>query len=250
MSDLRRTPSVPPVPAAPGARLTKKDRIVAALRARIETGELERGTWIRQDSLAEDFDTSITPVREALRQLEAEGLLTHTAHRGVRVAEVDLQRVTGTYLLRRSVEPYAMQRAAMRLTPADLLAAERLLDTIDGLDPSVDGVRISALNRRFHFSFYARSGPASFVQGIEDLWDAFPWDLLRVARERVPVSAQEHRAMLAAVRSGDLDAIAATTALHVRNGYRTLRRHLRPDDADLDATDDPYDPTHPDDVEQ
>ena len=214
---------------------TKKDRIVAELRGRITRGELERGTWIRQGELAEDFQTSITPVREALRQLQAEGLLEHTAHRGVRVAEVDPDSVKGPYLLRRLVEPYAMQRASMRMTQADLHGVARLLDEMEALDAEADGLRISELNRDFHFAFYSRCGPDSLVTRIEDLWDAFPWDLLRVVTGRIPDSRREHREMLAAVRAHDLDLIAETTARHVTNGYRSLRRHLGfPDDDPFD----------------
>ena len=219
---------------------TKKDVIVAALRERIKRGELERGTWVRQDSLADDFSTSITPVREALRELQAEGLLVGVARRGVRVAEVRLEDVKGTYMLRRLVEPYAMQRATMRVTPADVLAAERLVVQMEQVDRD-DGVAITELNRAFHFLFYTRSGPPSFVAGITSLWNDFPWDLLRVAPERVPHSIEEHRRILHAVRHADLDAVAETTALHVTNGFRSLRQHLatadgagdgeRPDDA-------------------
>ncbi|MEE8600330.1 GntR family transcriptional regulator [Euzebya tangerina] len=206
--------------------VTKKDMIARGLRERIANGELKRGTRVLQDELAEEYSTSITPVREALRQLQAEGLLVGTAHRGVRVAEVDLERVKGTYMLRRLVEPYAMQRATMRMTPADLMAAEGILDEMEEADPAADGLRISELNRRFHFLFYERSGPESFVDGIADLWADFPWDLLRVASERVPQSIVEHREMLAAVRAADLDRVAEVTSRHVHNGYVSLLAHL------------------------
>lgn len=83
----------------------------------IAEGELARGSRIRQDVIAARFKTSITPVREALRLLEAEGMLVSEPHRGVRVADADYERVKTVYLLRRLVEPYAMRRAARRLSP-------------------------------------------------------------------------------------------------------------------------------------
>src|SRR5579862_9894898 len=88
---------------------TKKDRLVQELRHLILYGDLERGTRIRQDELAARFDTSITPVREALRQLEAEGLLESEPHRGVRVTVPDIAEIKGTYVARRLLEPYIMQ---------------------------------------------------------------------------------------------------------------------------------------------
>lgn len=68
-----------------------RDRIVGDLRRRIMSGEFPRGSRMPQDELARHFDASITPVREALRLLEAEGLLVSEPHRGVRVAGVDLK---------------------------------------------------------------------------------------------------------------------------------------------------------------
>src|SRR6185295_1137428 len=105
---------------------TKRDQIVAHLRRQIVGGELARGERLRQDALAEQFGASITPVREAFSILESEGLVTSEPHRGVRVATVDLDRATSLYVLRRLSEPYAVGRAAVRLTELDLRSAERL----------------------------------------------------------------------------------------------------------------------------
>src|SRR5690554_4237286 len=89
--------AVQPEPA-PG---TKLDQIVDSLRRMILSGEVERGARLRQDALAEQFSSSITPVREALRVLESEGLVVAEPHRGVRVAAVDPTRVETIYILRR-----------------------------------------------------------------------------------------------------------------------------------------------------
>ena len=88
---------------------TKRDQIVDELRRRILSGELARGERMPQDELARQFGASITPVREAMRQLEAEGLLVSEPHRGVRVAGVDVDEVTATYVVRRLDSP---ERAA------------------------------------------------------------------------------------------------------------------------------------------
>src|SRR6195952_4726823 len=108
-------------------QMMKRDRIVEDLRRKILSGELPRGARMPQDDLARQFDASITPVREALRLLEAEGLLVSEPHRGVRVAGIDLDKVKATYVVRRLVESYAMQRVTTRLSPLDLTRLRALM---------------------------------------------------------------------------------------------------------------------------
>lgn len=112
------------------ASVTKRDRIVAEIRRLIAEGELPRGQRLQQEELAVRFQTSITPVREALRQLEAEGLLMAQPNRGVRVADADFERVKFTYIQRRLIEPYAMRRAARHVSPRDLDQAGALVEAM------------------------------------------------------------------------------------------------------------------------
>ena len=86
-------------------RTTKssRDAIVETLRREILSGQRPRGSRLLQDRLADDFGASITPVREALRQLESEGLLVGEPKRGMRVASVSFDDVAATYIVRRLV---------------------------------------------------------------------------------------------------------------------------------------------------
>ena len=138
-----------------------------------------------QDELARDFGASITPVREALRLLEAEGLVVSEPHRGVRVAGVDLDRVTATYVVRRLIESYAMRRATLRLSRRDLARARELLDRtpVPG-DPAAARDR----NREFHFLLYDRCGMPELVERIASMWQAFPWDLMLDSDARAAAS--------------------------------------------------------------
>ena len=84
-------------------QLTKKDGILEELRALIASGEIARGSRIRQNELATRFASSVTPVREALRQLQVEGVIDGEPYRGARVAEADLDSIKGVYIARRLV---------------------------------------------------------------------------------------------------------------------------------------------------
>jgi DNA-binding GntR family transcriptional regulator len=214
---------------------TKRDQIVDKLRRRILSGELARGERMPQDDLARQFGASITPVREALRQLEAEGLVVSEPHRGVRVAGVDLDEVTATYVVRRLTETYAMRRATLRLSRRDLAQARRLLDAGAG----AGGTSTRDRNREFHFLFYDRCGMPALTERIAGMWRAFPWDLMLDSAQRAEQSHREHLAILAAVEGGDPDRVAAATELHLRNGFSAILSQLTgrpgPDPFDVDA---------------
>lgn len=219
---------------------TKRDVILQELRALIVSGELARGSRMQQDDLARRFESSITPVREALRLLEAEGLVVSEPHRGVRVASVDLERIKAKYVSRRLLESYAMQRATRRMSRRDLDLARDLLEATDaaGRGPG-DLAAVQDANTRFHFFFYERCAMPGLVAEIGALWGTFPWDLLLGRGGRGQESVVEHRAIYDAVVAGDLDAVARATEAHIANGYAALHRHLTgrpgPDPFDLDV---------------
>ena len=199
----------------------KRDRIVDELRRRILAGTLPRGARLPQDELARDFGASSTPVREALRLLEAEGLVVAEPHRGVRVAGVDLAQVTATYVVRRLIESYAMRRATLRLSRRDLARARELLER-EPVDPGARRDR----NRAFHFLLYDRCGMPELVERIAAIWQAFPWDLMLDSDDRAAASHREHLDLLAALETGDPDAVAAATERHLSNGFAAIRRQL------------------------
>ena len=206
----------------------KRDQIVDELRRRILSGALPRGARLPQDELARDFGASSTPVREALRLLEAEGLVVAEPHRGVRVAGVDLAQVTATYVVRRLVESYAMRRATLRLSRRDLARARELLDAGPaGGDPGpVDPGTARDRNRAFHFLLYERCGMPELVARIAAMWQAFPWDLMLDSDARAAASHREHLDLLAALETGDPEAVAAATERHLSNGFAAIRRQL------------------------
>lgn len=205
--------------------VTKRDKIVAELRRKIRDGEITRGSRIQQDVLAEMFNTSITPVREALVLLEAEGLLVGEPNRGVSVADANFESVKTVYIQRMLQEPYAMQRAARRISPIELEKAGQLLERMENHSDS-EVVSVPELNRQFHFLFYEACGNNSLAEQIEQLWQKWPWDLLMVIKHRPGESRQEHREMLESVRNSDLDGVADATKRHLRQSFLSLGEHL------------------------
>jgi DNA-binding GntR family transcriptional regulator len=208
------------------ASTTKRDLIVAELRAMIASGQIARGDRIRQSEIAVRFDTSTTPVREAMRQLEAEGLLVSSPHRGVRVTSADLIEVKGVYVARRLVEPYAMQRAVSRVSRRDLARAAELLEQMAEARSAHAGARVGDANREFHFLFYDRCGNLGLRNVIDNLWLGFPWDILQVLEHRRDESIEEHERMLACVTEQDVDGVKRATEEHLLHSYLALAKHL------------------------
>jgi DNA-binding GntR family transcriptional regulator len=216
---------------------TKAAHIADELRAAVVTGVLAQGTRLYQDELATRFSTSITPVREALRQLHAEGLVEVESHRGVRVSTPDIEQITAIYVLRRLVEPFAVRRAAARLSRQDFARARTINEELLAAQQASDQLLARQLNRDFHFVFYSACGLPALRTEIERFWAMFPWSELHIVRGHA--SFREHEQILTAVVKDDQAAIQKHVETHLRNGYLALMQHLRhPTDTDpfeLDA---------------
>ncbi|MEV4902872.1 GntR family transcriptional regulator [Citricoccus sp. NPDC055426] len=205
---------------------TKRDVIIGELRSLIVSGELARGSHLPQDDLAKRFRSSITPVREALRALEVEGLVVSEARRGVRVAGVDFERVKATYVVRRLTESYAIRRATIRFSPHDIRRGEELLEELNQAARLSGAERLRELNKKYHFFFYERCGIPGLVNEIDTLWRAFPWDLLLSSNDSMQHSEREHCAILEAVRSGHPDAAAEAMGKHLERSFSVLTTRL------------------------
>lgn len=193
---------------------TASEFVYRALRSAILDGRIPPGTPLRQEALAAAFDVSRMPVREALRQLEAEALLEFTPHKGAVVAEISARDQADTYLIRRALEPVAFARSIPNLTREDLDRAE---DLVADMDREPEHGRLGELNRRFHMSLYARAGSPKLLRLVErqlvehDRYLRF--HLAKLGRDRM--SQEDHRAMVRAAAERD-----------VPKGVEILQRHI------------------------
>ena len=199
------------------ANATKKDRVVAELRQLILSGAIPRGARIQQEDIAAQLQVSITPVREALRQLAAEGFVVGEPHKGVTVPLLDIEDVKAVYITRRLIEPYAFARASRRFSRLDLARAHELTDAMEAANLAGDPSGVSTANRDFHFLFFERCGIPGLTARLEELWDAFPWDMLMSTDRQHAVA--EHRVILAAFEIDDLDALRAAVEEHLSRSY-------------------------------
>jgi DNA-binding GntR family transcriptional regulator len=190
---------------------TKSDVVTAALRELVITGELPPGTELRQRDLATRFNVSPTPVREALKRLESEGLVEYDVHRGSRVIDTAFEADEENFLIRASLEGLAVALAATRVTPADLDALEVLNDQL-GMCSDRDP-HASELNRRFHFRLYEAARSPLLLALLRLLWHSFPQGS-RIVRP-LSESVEQHRQILTALRGGDQQTAETITRRHI-----------------------------------
>lgn len=193
-----------------GIYVSKSDLVAAALRELIMTGGLEPGTPLRQRQLAARFGVSATPVREALRRLESEGLITTDVHRGSTVAQSagDLHEKVK---IRAVLEGLAASLSASKVTDQDL--AELLAYNERLLAPDLSAADLSTVNRRFHFRIYEIANSPLLLSLMRLLWQSFPGgpQVLRNPKD----SYAEHYSLLQALERHDGETASRITQQHI-----------------------------------
>lgn len=193
------------------------DHVYAALRERILSGELERGTRLRQASLADELGVSRTPLREALRRLASEGLVELSPNRGATVSSLDFSDMRHAWAARLALEPGAARLAAER---GDGPAVERLRAAVEAQRRRHRDVAESyAVNRGFHLALVAASGNPHLMRFGEMLWVpriGVPiYEMQADDPAQVLLWADEHERITDAVAAGDGDGAARLTREHI-----------------------------------
>lgn len=204
---------------------TKAEMATEALRARIRSGELKPGDPLRIDVLTRELGMSSTPVREALRLLQADGLVDYHPHRGTNVAAASPDpAMEEVYRLRMHLEPYATEIAVGVMSDADLV---RLQEAHDALVKAsnlrrVSRQRIGQLNVTWHWVIYESTAMPILVELIQRLWDAFPWRTLWAIPDTVDRSTDDHERIMEAFRARDAHAAGERMREHIGRGYEWL----------------------------
>lgn len=190
---------------------SKSDIVGAMLRELIISGELAASEPLRQRDLAARFGVSQTPVREALRRLESEGLVINDPHRGATVAASRNGMVHDNSLLRATLEPLGARLAAEAVTEEQLVRLHELNDAM--LASQEDHARFSALNREFHFAIYEAASSPMLLSMMRLLWQAMP-EGPKVTRPHAE-SAAQHQELIDALTARDPERAAEITRVHI-----------------------------------
>ena len=204
-----------------GLRESLVDVAYVALRDRITSGALAPGTHLRELVLARELSISTTPVREALRRLDREGLVHHSPNKGVMVAEFSLREIVELFDVREILECAAVQRAA-NMPRRDLRPAQAIIAAANELAAVPERVKWNQLEIAFHRAIGEVSGNLELVQLAERTHRSLQALCVQCLEEPVygttarRLNLTQHRQILAAVKRGDAEAAEALTRIHVR----------------------------------
>lgn len=202
------------------------DIVREGLRTSILSGKLEAGHPLRQDEVALQFGTSRIPVREALRQLESEGLVVFHPNRGVTVRGLSLDDVLDMLDIRIALETRALKLAIPHMAREDLDACQEILDRYDRTsDPKAWG----EMNWRFHWTLYAPCHRPKLLDMIEANYG----HVNRFTRTQVSRAAgktrpqKEHHELLKLCRQGKVQPAVDLLERHIEETQKSLRALTR-----------------------
>jgi DNA-binding GntR family transcriptional regulator len=190
--------------------------IYRTLRERILSNEVPSGSRLVLRQLANQFDTSDIPVREALRMLERDGLVEMIPYRGARVTTLTAREIEETYFIRGHLESIATGLAAERITTTELDTLEELMVRMRDAVAAQDGPGFSDLNREFHRTIVAACGNEMLRDLTMDIWQRHSGfqRVFRMVPGRIAASQAEHEGIMAALRARDTERAAKLALWH------------------------------------
>jgi DNA-binding GntR family transcriptional regulator len=194
------------------------EEVAELLRQRIFSRELEPGSWIDELKIAEEYGISRTPLREALKVLAAEGLVTMKVRRGAYVTEVSDKDLADVYHLLALLESDAAGVVARKASDAEMEELQALHDELEATHRQRD--RFFAINERFHMRLLEIADNRWRMQMVTDLRKVMKLNrhnsLLKAGR--IEDSLDEHRALMAALQARQGELAAQRMQEHFQNG--------------------------------
>ncbi|MCD6290850.1 MAG: GntR family transcriptional regulator [Anaerolineae bacterium] len=208
---------------------SKKELAYEALHSAILQGELKPGERLLIDELVSQLGVSQIPIREALQQLQADGLVTIEPYAGARVTEIQADRITEVFELLEALETISGQAACRHMSDEDIAQMEELLTDMDDLLEDLD--QWSEANIRLHEFICDRGGTplvGSLMKRVVDHWERLRrYYLNEVFAHRVREAQAQHWRMLEAIRDRDPDLLKQVVRTHNQTALDAYIKHMR-----------------------
>lgn len=196
------------------AHRTLAEKAFISLHQAILTGKLHPGERIPIEDLASALEMSPMPVREAIRRLDALGLVENVPHKGARITELSITDLREIYEARLSLEPLAIALAAERFTDEDAIRAKAVLASMRS--EAVGSVELWRAHSEFHLTLYRAAGSAWMLRLIQPLWESSERYRLAMATEAVgPRSVRKHEVLVQACVRHDPERAAYELTNHL-----------------------------------
>jgi DNA-binding GntR family transcriptional regulator len=204
------------------------------LRAAILNGRFKPGEWLRQERVAQELGVSQMPVREALKELAAEGLIEHVPYRGMRVVALSVEDIEDVYEHRAFLEGRAAEKAAEHITGGEIAELKLMLAEMESLPPE-QILQYRKVNRNFHETIFHISRREYLTRTLTQMWEAFPTMLIgnfaMTAQQPLPQRDEhdqlEHRAIVAALESRDGKRAGEAMKVHILSAAHHLLESLK-----------------------
>src|SRR5215469_10312 len=210
-------------------RTSLTSAVAEKLREKILHGDIQEGEQLRQDAIAQEFEVSRIPVREALRQLEGEGLITIVPHRGAVVPLLSCEEIEELFEMRAILEPEVLRASIPNLTEADFAKAEEILRTYDAaLRNEGDVSAWGRLNWQFHSTLYAGARRPQFMAVIRNInYSGERYIRLQLYLTRALERARkEHHMLLGFSRKRNIQDACELLARHIRTAGKSLSQFV------------------------
>jgi DNA-binding GntR family transcriptional regulator len=205
--------------------------IADRLRDKILRGQFRAGEQLRQQAIAAEFEVSRIPVREAFRQLEAEGLITINDHRGAVVSALSPDEIQELFDIRAALECATLRRAVPRLTEEDLARAEQILQSYEAaLGDESDFDVWGELHWQFHSTLYTAANRGRFmslIQTVNNNADRYIRLHILFSRDAHRHAKDEHRAILELCRKRDAEAASQLLEWHITEAGREMKEFIK-----------------------
>jgi len=217
------------IPLQDSGTATTGDAAYLALRQGILQGDLAPGERLRSDALANELKVSRTPVREALRKLEAEGLVQRSGS-GLIVREFSEQDLTELFYVREALEGMAARLAAENATPGEIADIRELLDDMEAVGQRGDVVALRPLTAEYHRLVGRAAHNGRLLQSLESLLEhvrQMQTSTLLNIEGRAVEALKEHHELLQAIEARDADRAEKLARTHRRKTLELRRQLLR-----------------------
>ena len=208
-----------------------RDLVFNTLRQAILTGELKPGERLMEIHLADKLGVSRTPIREAIRKLELEGLVTMIPRRGAEVAQITEKSMNDVLEVRRTLDALCAELACDRITEEDLAALKQACDYFESCVAGKDAKKIAQADVALHDIILQATGNQRLVQMVNNLAE----QMYRYRFEYIKDSSQherlveEHRIIYQSILNKDRETAAEAAKTHIDNQKKTIIRQIRLD---------------------
>ncbi len=212
--------------------LPLRDVVFNTLRQAILRGELEPGERLMEIQLAERLGVSRTPIREAIRKLELEGLVLMIPRKGAEVAKISAKSLRDVLEVRRSLEELASELACQRMTEEQVQELEEAKKAFDAAVEKGDIMELAETDEKFHDVIFNGTGNARLVQILNNLREQMYRYRLEYIKEedKRQIIMLEHEKILRAIRAHHVTEAREAMREHIDNQEITVSKNLREND--------------------